>query len=197
MDEWFSCSWRCSKHPNNIHNVWFLPANIRAQRATMSKGSADGWNWSIKKHSTGPVDELCNISCLLSVLLWPYLSRKVIWTAVSPAGCWAAAVLSNGTRTVVTFPKHITEAAWGLNQCPSGSKVSQLAYFQFAPKCPCSIITSSREQSTSVCRGESESAERDCDSHHSFLMVTVTTRLVFLFYFFTTEPVNWVKNILT
>lgn len=130
------------------------------------------------------MDELRNIRCLLSVLLWPYLLRKVIWTAVSPAGCWAAAVLSNGTRTVVTFPKHITEAAWGLNQCPSGSKVSQLEYFQFAPKCPCSIITSNREQSTSVCRGESESAERDCDSHHSFLMVTVNTRLVFLFYFF-------------
>lgn len=92
-------------------------------------------------------------------------------------------MLSNGTRTVVTFPKHITEAVWGLNQCPSGSNVSQLEYFQFAPNCPCSIITSNREQSTSVCRGESESAERDCNSHHSFLMVTVNTKLVSLFIF--------------
>lgn len=38
----------CSVWSENIHNVWFLPANIRAQRAKLSKGSADRWYWSIK-----------------------------------------------------------------------------------------------------------------------------------------------------
>lgn len=55
--------------------------------------------------------ELCvlDVVVVVTFIYW----GKVIWTPVSPAGCWAAAVLSNGSLAILTVPKHIAETTLG------------------------------------------------------------------------------------
>lgn len=154
------------------------------QRVTLNKYICYSRYWSIKNTVQGlwmssVTSAASSVCCCDLYLLW-----KVIWTPVSPAGCWAAAVLSNSTLSVVIVPKCIRGSLGILTSdlpvlvCPIWK------IFSLHPSVPVQLSPvqlENRERSTSVCLGESDSAERHRNSHHSFFMVTVKTRLRLLF----------------
>lgn len=166
----------------------FLPPDIRAERVILNKWSSDSWYGSIKNtlqrlwmsSGTSTASSLC--CCDL------YLFRKVIWTPASPAGSWAAVVLSNSALWLyILFLNTSRRQSGDSNQWLSGPYVSHLEYFQFAPKCPCSVITcSSRKQrethlrlSERVCLCR-ETQQLTSQLHYD----TLNTSLVLLFYFY-------------
>lgn len=146
-------------------------ADIRAQTVILKKWSADSWYRSIER----PTDELSTITsvccCDLLFIKGSHLN------APSPT---AAKQHPDSSYCFLTYHRcslGIWTGDLPARMCPTWN------IFSLHPSVPIQLSPvklENKEWSTTVCLGESVSAERRSKSHHSFFMVTVNTRLLFL-----------------